>query len=335
MKTEDYKQLIIKHLLGEAGADEQNKLQRWRSASPDNQKLYDDFVKIWRNAPKSEPDSIPGIDDEWDRVAESLGFAATPKARVTQLKKPVQKPARQNRRYWAIAAMVFLIITTSAVFNRLRQTSDTLLVTAPAGSSEQVILPDGSGVSLNSVSAISYLPDFSGDERVVHLTGEAFFEVAKDGRPFIVETGNARIRVLGTVFDVWARDEQTRVIVQEGKVVLTPASGSGQILLTADQMGVYDGSTLSEAPIAVNAAERLGWLEGKIVFDKTPLAEIIAELQRIYDIPIQLADTGLGPQTLTASFERKAPERVLESICLALRLNFKKEGGVYVIRSVE
>ena len=81
----------------------------------------------------------------------------------------------------------------------------------------------------------------------------------------------------------------------------------------------------------VDVGNMLGWLDGKIVFEQTNLAEVIAELQRVYDVSIELSNPALGQMTITGAFQNKPIESVLASICLTLNLQNRKEGGKYLI----
>jgi len=333
--SEDYQNLIIRQLLGEADAKETELLEKWLGRSTANQKMFDDLARIWRNAPGSEPRELPDIDEEWRNLSETLAFDQAAPARVVPLRSAVSPRTWSrlplNPRIWAVAALALIIITASFIFERLGR-SDLVEVAAGVAAQEIAHLPDGSTVRLNSVSKLTYLPALAGNERVVSLSGEAFFEIAKDGRPFIVKTTNARVRVLGTVFNVWNRGEETRVIVEEGRVALQPEGQSqpGTLQLTADQMGVCVSDSVAAQPIAVDAKQRLGWLQGKIVFSKTPLVEVAAELERRYDVRIKIENPD-ETQTLTASFGKKPVRQVLESVCLALNLRLRKEGATYVV----
>ncbi len=339
MSSEEYKNLIIKQLQGEATAQENQALAAWQAASPENKALFDDFVKIWKISPHSEPKNLPDLDREWQQVAEILQFQSKKPAGIVGLRSPVQPaqiPRFQFARVWAVAAVVLFIVTASIVFNRLEKTGSAVQIIAKAGTLERIELPDGSTVRLNSVSNISYESGLPGNDRVVRLAGEAFFQIKKDGRPFIVETENARIRVLGTSFDVWSRENETRVVVEEGRVALEPlhSTKAQGLILTANQMATCDRDKLSGEAIAVNALERLGWLQGKIVFTKTPLSEVVAELQRVYAVRIELSDAWTAQQTLTAAFDKNPVESVLESVCLALHLHLSFDGEIYTITEV-
>ncbi len=334
MATEKYKTLIVKQLLGEITAAEAQELTAWREASADNEKVYEDFARIWRSAPASEAAPVPDLDQEWQQVARKLDFKTQTGAWVVRMRQRQQSVSdswfRQSR-YWAAAAAIFLVLVAGSLLFRQLRTPGLTTVAAAAGEQQQVELPDGTMVKLNSVSQIALAPDLSGAERLVRLEGEAFFEVARDGRPFLVQTQNAQVQVLGTAFNVRARGQETQVVVREGRVALTPRTATQQIELSANQMAVCQQNRISQPPVAVDAEQELGWLRGKLVFSKTPLAEVVAELQRRYDARIAIADRDLRQETLTATFAQKPLPEVLASISLAMNLQVTGAEAAYTL----
>jgi transmembrane sensor len=156
--------------------------------------------------------------------------------------------------------------------------------------------------------------------------------VTRDERPFLVITENARTTVLGTEFNVWARNEQTRVIVREGSVRFKSINADdGDVLLLREEMSRITGNQPPQVPKRVDTERLLGWLEGRLVFEKTPLTEILDELERYYDVFIESADSELAQETLTATFDHLPLETVLSSICLTLGAQYRFEDEKYII----
>jgi ferric-dicitrate binding protein FerR (iron transport regulator) len=252
------------------------------------------------------------------------------------MKKAPQHATRKvfwsDRYVWAAAAILLLGFAT-ILYQFLQNANGLKTITTAYAQQESIELPDGSVIKLNSGSEIQFPKNFSDSARFVTLSGEAYFEVTHDNRPFLVNTGNAQIRVLGTKFGIWARHAQTRVTVREGRVSLRalempPATA---VELTANQTSVCQQQSPPEPPRTSDADYWLGWLEGKIVFDQTSLAEVAAELQRVYNVTIELSDPKLGAHTITGSFHNKPIESVLASICLTLNLQYTKQADKFVI----
>jgi transmembrane sensor len=329
MNPIDYKELLPRYFSGEASKDERARVESWRQASTENKRLFAEYEKLWKSATERSPE-IPDIDQTWDELAVSLGLSG--EAKSLEIKPPLAKKFSWSDSYiWAAAAVILLAFT--AIFYWVTTNSGLKTITTAYSERRDIELSDGSVVKLNSDSQIQFQRGFSDSARIVTLAGEAYFEVASDGRPFIVQTGNARVRVLGTKFGVWARAEETRVTVREGRVALRAAIATGEagIVLAANQRSSVRGQAVPEFPTEVPADYLLGWLEGRIVFDRTPLSEVVAELERVYGTTIELSDPDLGRGTITGSFENKQVEPVLTAICRTLNLNFTTEADKLVI----
>ncbi|MGH7600493.1 MAG: FecR family protein, partial [bacterium] len=152
-------------------------------------------------------------------------------------------------------------------------------------------------------------------------------------RPFIVQTENAQVRVLGTKFDLKSRRRKTQLVVEEGIVALRSATAAAEnsVIVRANEMSLCFDHLPPQKPERVNAAYWLGWLRNKFVFDKMPLQEAAEELQRFYDFEIKLADPELGKLTITGEFEQEPLEDILSVICRALNLKYRIDGKTYFI----
>ncbi len=340
MPNHDYENLLARYFAGEASAEERAALTAWRRTSAENERTFAAFEKIWNDAGAEQQPRIPNIDRAWQELEAKLGLPqAQTRARILEMKKPEPRVALAHVFAWRgrsgmLAAAAILLLAFSTLLYRLWQSAPALqtLVTANA-EQRKIELPDGSVVALNSGSTLEYPKTFAGATREVKLSGEAFFEVAHDGaHPFLVNTANAQIKVLGTKFGIWSREEETRVVVREGRVALRGNEPqSAGVELMANQMSIRRMQEAPEAVRAIEAQYALGWLEGRIVFDQAALTEVVAELQRVYNVEIALAKPSLALNTITGSFNRKPVESVLASICLTLNLQYRQEGERYII----
>lgn len=163
-------------------------------------------------------------------------------------------------------------------------------LSTPRGGQFQLTLPDGTRVWLNSSSSLRYPTLFTGDDRTVELNGEGYFEVAKDAaRPFIVKTGNVRVNVLGTSFNVMAYDD-------EDAIRTTLLAGAVQVSTPVDKVSLKPGQQASmnkagntfsiSTPDLINVT---AWIEGKFVFDKVNIKTIMRQLARWYDMDVEYA----------------------------------------------
>lgn len=155
----------------------------------------------------------------------------------------------------------------------------------PVGGEYKLVLPDGTKIWLNSDTRLRFPSSFTGDRRVVHLDGEAYFEVAPDKRhPFIVSAEGMDIEVLGTKFNVkaYSSDLDIHTTLAEGAVRTTVLRNTSSIVLTPNQQCRYDKASGIMDKKEVDARTYIGWTQGKFIFDNETLEEIMKQLGRWY-----------------------------------------------------
>ncbi len=321
MDTTNREHIILRHLANALTVEEERELMVWREASPDNEAFYVAHQKLWQATVPVNAALDVDLDTEWHRLRQRLQLDTPSKGRLLQL-HPVW-------RYTAVAA-VLLILGTFVLF--LYQQPQPITVATANAETRAVTLADGSVVRLNSGSRLTFPPTFAEGERRVQLEGEALFDVVASEAPFVVASANAEVHVLGTVFSVWARGTQTRVAVQEGRVALEAPDGtSPRVEVTANQAATRQGDQPPERLDTGHAEAALAWLSGRIVFERTPLAEVLAELTRIYDRPIELRAPSLAAETITGSFTDKPLDVVLNTVCLSVECQVVPAGRGFVI----
>lgn len=286
---------------------------------------------MWTQATDDTSNDFPD-NQEVNRVWEALQTHATqhaePKPTPLRLvdRARVPRPAvRRMSQYGWIAMAATLII--AAIGLGLWQIPVTQRATL--GTTEHVVLSDGSTIELNSGATIRYARWF-GAERVVRLEGEAFFDVASDGRPFRVETFNATINVLGTRFNVRAWDEgldqQTTVTLEEGRVHLSTQvdTTTGVIMLPGETRRVLTDTPTAISTIDSTAIQHtLAWRMGDFVYQDAWLDTILNDVERRYALAIKIEPT-LRRQRLT--FALRDPQdatAVLDDLCNALNLRYR------------
>lgn len=276
-------------------------------------------AKVLVNAIKIKEDepSEARIKSLWDKID-----AATP-AEKPQLKQAKQATAvvrSIGRRRWisyAAAACIGLV----AFFALYNPTT-----TIDVGNGEQLayILPDNSKVNLNAASTISFKAgDFDGD-RIINLEGEAFFKVEK-GQSFKVITPNGMVEVLGTSFNVNARNGGLTVVCRTGKVKVT-AKESTQILTKGLGTKLNVDKTVLEGTYETNIDQQIGWINGVFFLENIPLSAAIAELERQFDVQISCANA-LQNRIGDYSFKNTDLDVALEEVLFQLNATHKIEEG--------
>ncbi|TAN13375.1 MAG: DUF4974 domain-containing protein [Chitinophagaceae bacterium] len=162
------------------------------------------------------------------------------------------------------------------------------VLTTPRGGQYELLLPDGSKVWLNAASSIRFPTAFTGNNRKVEITGEAYFEIAQNAtQPFIVESNGMNVTVLGTHFNVNAYSDNAdmKVTLVEGRVKVASESGTGTILNPMEQAEMNkEGQVRLVEKADVN--EAVAWKEGIFQFDGDNMATIMKKISRWYDVEV-------------------------------------------------
>jgi transmembrane sensor len=199
------------------------------------------------------------------------------------------------------------------------------------GETYQVRLPDGSMVTLNAASSLSYATSLNKNgERRVELKGEGYFEVAKDKKhPFIVKTPTQEISVLGTHFNVnaYADEEVVKTTLLEGSVRIRTA-GEQRMLIPGEQ-AIVRGDKVSISKADIESA--VAWKNGEFVFTGQPITEIMRVLSRWYNVEVEFNGPVTKEQFEGSALKEKNITDVLELLELTGAVHFKIEGRKIIV----
>jgi len=202
-------------------------------------------------------------------------------------------------------------------------------IETPRGGQYQVHLPDGTRVWLNAGSVFKYPVNFAESNRSVELSGEAYFEVAKDRkRPFLVKNQLQQVEVIGTHFNVnsYPNELSVKTTLLEGVVKIVNLSSPNR--LTGDEVIIKPGeqSVLSNHKLRVSKVDpedAIGWKQGLFVFDEDPLVEVMNKISRWYDVDISFKDPSLGATRFSGSISRNLTlNKALDKLGLTGGLKF-------------
>lgn len=299
----------------------------------DREDLAIEVFRVW-NALK-HPDSSEQMKESKEVIFQKVS---------TKIEAETEQRARGQRRrlfralpYAAAVTLLLSSIATLTYFGGYRsgqkQTADTeIRIEVPFGTLSQLTLPDGTLVTLNGGSQLTY-PAAFGSTREVKLRGEGFFEVAKDAeRPFIVHTQHLSAHVLGTCFGfkAYQEDAKTVLTLAEGKVsAQLPAGEPGErILLKPNQQLIIDNHTGSSLRRNVDAREYTGWKDGILTFRNLTLQEIAVVLQRRFNVSIRFASEQIKDERYVAQFKyQENIEQILDMLSYKRAWKYKKKGG--------
>jgi transmembrane sensor len=194
---------------------------------------------------------------------------------------------------------------------------------SPNGNHLSVLLPDSSVVNLNADSYIKYNKVLWRVSRTVKLDGEALFTVKK-GEQFSVKTGSVITQVLGTTFNVYARNNDIRVSCIEGKVAVTIRKTKQSVVLTPQQSTKSTSNKL-ETPTKAIASELAQWINGEFLFQNASLKTVFYELERQFNIKVNLkADPN---RVYSGVFYNTNLSEALDLVCVPMGLSWHKENG--------
>jgi transmembrane sensor len=211
----------------------------------------------------------------------------------------------------------------------------------------KVTLPDGSIAWLNHSSSLKYPAIFQGDTRRIELTGEGYFEVAHNPKvPFIVNVGEFQIKARGTIFNVMAYPDEDKIETSliNGQVELQLNEKDGQLIpllkMNPTDLVIFHKSNNEINTRKISDDRYFSWKEGKLIFNKEPMDEVVKKLSRWFNVDIQLKDSKLGDLTYTATFINETLPQVMELLSLVTPINYsisnRKEisGGTFTKRKV-
>lgn len=228
----------------------------------------------------------------------------------------------------AVAASLIVLIAVSGILiineNQVFKKTYTENI-APEGQKSTVILPDGTKVYLNSGSVLRYDNFFGKKYRTLKLVGEAFFEVSRNEKlPFIIETGDVEVKVLGTKFNVMAypEDDYIETIVAEGKVTVTEIHGQSSLNLLANQKATFHKSSQLLLLNDVNPELHISWKENLLTFDNENFSDVIKKLERWYGVDIQVEGTDSIMDRFTLTIKSESLREVLELISLTTDIEY-------------
>lgn len=300
---------------GDATVADHWQFQSWVKSASSHQQEFEKVSRLWTDLDETKPLLI----EELNRVVVD----GKPQPHLSR-ERHVGRWLRRRGLSTALAALLVLFIAGGWwVANRPEVTE----YRTAKGEQRTIALPDGSRMVLNTDTAVTtHLSTFR--RAVILHRGEAFFVVSHDKkRSFEVEAGSGVVRDIGTQFTVRRQSEQVTVIVVEGAVEVQGLSETDIApwrLLTAGDKASY-GARGSISPIEkIDIAASTAWLEGRMLFDQRPLAEVIQEVGRYHNGEIRVLDSRLNGIKVSGVFAVNDREGLLKALETAIPVNFSR-----------
>jgi transmembrane sensor len=311
--------LLAKYLAKETDAHEAEIMGEWIGTSKDNHKIFEQSKLIFEGISSLKNQKNVDIDTAWNKLNINA------KTIDIQEVKPIVKIDWLNNFLKIAAVLVVLFGLWFVAAKQFVIPKNDVLSFKTGNVSAKKILPDGTKISLNKNSSITYPTTFEGETREINLEGEGFFEVHHDAsHPFIIHTQGTEVRVLGTSFNVRAYNAQVQVVVKTGKVRFS--KNDVEVILQKGQKGEL--LTNSGTIIKSEVEEEKPIVETKKLsfeFEKTSLGEVVERLNQTFGKNIIFSNDKIKNCKLTASFQAEELENIIHVIAETFNLKVDKQ----------
>ena len=313
--------LLISYYDGKATADEIQEIEAWINLSDENKKKAMDIYTLLLMADTQQVAEKMDLDKELSIV----------KGRMP--KEEYHIPWWSWIQRTAVVLLIPMAITIFVLLNRSESAStlhaQIFEIRTQPGMITSFRLPDSTLVYLNSGSVLKYPSVFTGDIREVSLSGEAYFEVAKDPEhKFIVSTPRkSKVEVLGTHFNLEAFDYMDEVITTlvEGKVefVYEKEGYNHKMLMQPGQKVIYNNKNEQILSYHTNGESELSWKDKKIIFNKTPFHDALHMLRKRYNVEFIINTPKFDKHTFTGTFTEQYVEEILENFKISSHIHWR------------
>ena len=281
-------ELLIKYLLRETSESENAEVEAWLTEDATNEAYYLQFEKIWKASKNLAMNSNADEEQAWQKFKE----------RTVQAKPQVAVRRLNNYGWIKIAAMITLVACAWFGYNLLNPVPYTKLIANNQIVKEQ--LPDGSEITLNKNSEISYASNFKSNRSVKLKKGEVFFDVAHDkGSPFTIDIKEVLVTVVGTSFNIRHDKDETEVNVESG--IVRVSMGKDEIELRKGEKVVIKTSA-PELLKEKNTDQVYNYYHsGVITANNTPILKVITILEDLYGVKLKTDDPSIDKMTVTTT----------------------------------
>jgi transmembrane sensor len=353
------KELLEKYCKNACTVEELSSVLEWLAESAGTPEGKTLLFKIWEEMPEEDSDHQINFDSILDKLHHKVNLGQSKKL----LEEADQNLIKYERRkhfmniLMRAAAILILPVLSFGLYMSFKyQSINHSQVSVNQAYNEvfssvdaitKVSLPDGSNVWLNHSSSLKYPAMFHGNIRSVELNGEGYFEVSHNSKmPFIVKTGELQIKAFGTTFNIMAYPEENRIETSliNGQVELQRTESDGKVIpiikMKPSDLAIFQKSNHEISIHTIDDDRYFSWKEGKLVFNKEPIGEVVKKLGRWFNVDIQIKDTELLYLTYTATFVSETLPQVMELLALVSPVRYSisnrelKSNGTYTKRKI-
>lgn len=305
---------IIAYLNGHSTEEQKAQLEDWLSERAENKALFAKTKVLWKESQQKSV-SNPNVEQAWQKVGQQT----------------VHKKAKTIFLLAKVAAVFLVLLSAFALWNYFQAPIWNRYQQDSFAQRKPLLLDDGTKVWLNANTTLSYPENFEGKKRQVKLSGEAYFEVARDtNRPFMIDAGKTAIKVLGTSFNVRAHPDSLNnlVFVETGKVAFYPkGKEASALILEKNQGGIYNRNKQQLEQFELKTPNHLAWKTKRLVFDQTALREVVLDIKNVYGQQVIFDNPDLAQCKLTAVFDNEPVGNIYETLEILFDINIQKENN--------
>ncbi len=332
MKKQPDTELLTQFLSGECTPEERQIIETWINSSPDNKRIIENLEKIW-NSPRVQKNKWD-IDRVWGNIVRETGISNKQQDETRVV--PLQRKSKFNS-VWIRVAAAIAVILIPAVYILIMGIpgqggieKEWKEIIVDNGTRTSFALDDGTEITLDAGSILRYPTEFGDASRDIYFQGEGYFIVAPDNeKPFKVYAENALVTVLGTKFNLraWRENERVELVVTEGKVSFRAGDSEEHEILTENEMSVLTTAGIPSRPVKVESADYLGWMNNNLKMDNVNLSEIIGQLERWYDLVIDIDDSALSHK-INIHLQKEPVDNLLDLVGAIINQRYERNGKI-------
>ena len=324
-------ELLVKYISDQANQEETTEVLIWSQASEEREKELVRLKNIWAISGLGQEIDPYLVQQEVDRIME-----------VIHAENINGQRKRRLLRVFSYAAGILLVVGLSTSLgyflsqNAINSNQKYTEIYVPKGERTTVHLPDGSMVQLNSDSHLRFESTLAqSGKRKVSLSGEGFFDIKPDSlHPFIVETPNYNVEVLGTSFDIcsYPNDSLITTFLQRGKVKISK-NNSSPIYLSPSELYCYNTTTMQSSKKKINDFRYTDWTKGRFTIAGETIGDLAKKLERRFNISIVFGDAEAKNHMYSGSIKDEDLNTMLEALTYASTIKLEHKGDTIVLYS--
>jgi len=325
-------QRLISYITDNCTDAERLTVELWINSSEENRSLYNEYKLIWNSSKVENNPVLIDINSKWDDFKLRTDFDNNNVEKSRSLFRTILINAGR------VAAVIVFLFSIWLMFDKEEQPESIRYAAETAQLADPFSLPDGTEVTFNKGSEVIYPEYFTHGIREIEFRGEAYFDVEHDAEnPMMIVTGDIRVKVLGTSFNLCNYEDSDEIILylESGKVQFYSVNPETeeileQVILTPGERGVYNKTNGSITKGYFDGANHLAWKSGILNFVNAPLSDVVKAIEYTYKLNIS-STKDLNEYHLTARFENETPESILESLQIIYGINYTIEGNTVTL----